>query len=194
MDNDDELKQENLKAIRTEVCWLSTFLVKIPLIIGVLCFLFVVLFSDTGSREWNNGYTVVMETRNADGLIRQAEVNLAGVPIGHVNKVELNSHNNGTLVHLYIYDQYQVHEGDSFSVASRGWMGDQYVSVKAATERGPKLREGDHVTGKAPMNLEKIGELISVLVERLDNDMLNKDPNDKEQRDDSKAEGNLSGK
>jgi len=117
---------------------------------------------------WNSGYTVVMETRSAGNLIRQAEVLMAGVPIGYVDKIELNTDNNGTLVHLYIYEQYQVHENDRFSVDSKGLMGAQFVSVTAVPERGLKLKANDHVGGVEPVNLEKIGKNAEGLVERVD--------------------------
>ena len=113
-------------------------------------------FSNT-NMGLGKGYTVVMEIPSAGNLIRQAEVRMAGVEIGYVYKIELNSHGNGTVIDLHISEPYRVHEMDVFSVASRGLMGDQYVSVEAATERGPKLTEGGRVMGKAPMNLEKIG-------------------------------------
>jgi len=131
-----------------------------------------ILFSNT-NMGLGKGYTVVMEIPSAGNLIRQAEVRMAGVSIGYVDKIELNKHGNGTEIDLHISEPYRVHEMDVFSVASRGLMGDQYVSVEAAAERGPKLTEGGRVKGKAPMNLEKLGARISVLVERLDNDMLN---------------------
>lgn len=117
---------------------------------------------------WNNGYTVVMEARSAGNLIRQAEVLMAGVPIGYVDKIELNHDNNGTFVHLYIYEQYQVHENDRFSVDSKGLMGAQFVSVTAALKRGLKLKANDHVSGIEPVNLEKIGKNAEGLVQRVD--------------------------
>ena len=124
-------------------------------------------FSNT-NMGLDKGYTVVMETKSAGNLLRQANVLMSGVQIGYVERVELNSYGNGTLIHLLIYDQHGVYKNDHFSVESVGLMGDQYVSVDAASERGPKLKPDDHVKGKAPMNLEKIGEKAEGLVERVD--------------------------
>ena len=122
---------------------------------------------------WDSGRTVVIEAESAGNLVRQAEVKMAGFTIGYVKEIELNKYNNGTLIHLYIYDKYPVHENDSFSVESRGLMGDQYVSVEAAQKRGVELNEdSDPVTAKAPINLEKIGDQVDKLVSRIDQDML----------------------
>ncbi|SVC78327.1 uncharacterized protein METZ01_LOCUS331181, partial [marine metagenome] len=59
---------------------------------------------------WEGGYTVVMKTKSAGNLIRQAGVVMAGVPIGYVKNIKLNSDNNGTEIHLYIYDHYRLYE------------------------------------------------------------------------------------
>ena len=110
-------------------------------------------FSNT-NMGMGKGYTVVMEAESAGNLIRQANVLMSGVRIGYVEKVELNSDGNGTLIHLHIFDDNAVYQHDRFSVESVGLMGDQYVSVEAAPERGPVLKQDDHVKGEAPRNLE----------------------------------------
>ncbi len=126
-----------------------------------------IMYSET-SMGLKDGYPVVMETRSAGTLVRQANVVMSGVRIGYVGKVELTESGDGALIHLYIFNKYVLHKQDSFSVESVGLMGDQYVSVEAIEERGPKLKPGDHVKGKAPLSLEKIGEKAEGLVERVD--------------------------
>jgi phospholipid/cholesterol/gamma-HCH transport system substrate-binding protein len=99
-----------LFALITLICtaWLSVGLAGIPLL---------------GS----NTYVVYAEFDNISGLKKGASVEIAGVPIGEVSKIELND--PSALISLKINKDIKIKDDDIASIRTKGLIGDRYVRI-----------------------------------------------------------------
>jgi phospholipid/cholesterol/gamma-HCH transport system substrate-binding protein len=75
----------------------------------------------------SNRYAIVAEFDNVSGLKHGASVEIAGVPIGEVSRIELRD--PSALVHLSINNTVQLRDDDIASIRTKGIIGDRYVKV-----------------------------------------------------------------
>jgi len=100
------------------------------MVLGLLCIGSLVIYFGRFGESIKKFYPLSVEYRNASGLLKGADVLLAGAKIGEVAvspKVLPNM--RGVLVSLKIDDKVQIPEGSIFSIGSSGLLGDRYVTV-----------------------------------------------------------------
>lgn len=113
-------------------------------------------------------YNVRLRTSNIGGLIRGAKVVLAGVPVGSVSRIELDPSGKSVVAVLRLYNRFQIHSDASFFIEQAGFLGDQYVFVKAEQNQGPMLKDGDEVVCKEPFNFQEAARSALTLIQRVD--------------------------
>ena len=95
-------------------------------------------------------YTLRAEFPNASGLLRGAEVLLAGAKIGRVvdNPVILPDM-NGVYVDLRIFDDVKIPTASEFAIGSSGLLGDKYVviNLKENAKASPPIAPGSTIKG-----------------------------------------------
>jgi phospholipid/cholesterol/gamma-HCH transport system substrate-binding protein len=96
----------------------------------------------------SNRYAVVAEFDNVSGLKHGASVEIAGVPIGEVSRIELRDPT--ALVHLSINNSVQLRDDDIASIRTKGIIGDRYIKVSRGAsdtliQAGGKLTETESV-------------------------------------------------
>src|SRR5687767_11624922 len=74
-------------------------------------------------------YKLNLESRNAGGIIRGAAVLMAGVPVGSVTDIKLQSDGTRVLMIASIYETFKISSNAVFGIASVGFLGDRYISV-----------------------------------------------------------------
>jgi phospholipid/cholesterol/gamma-HCH transport system substrate-binding protein len=103
------------------------FFVGLFMLLGLGCFAFIAIniarmrFFDTGF------YEVKAMFSNISGLEKGAPVELAGVPIGEVKKIDLQE--TQAIVTLSVRDGVPLREDDIASVRTKGIIGDRYVRI-----------------------------------------------------------------
>jgi phospholipid/cholesterol/gamma-HCH transport system substrate-binding protein len=76
-------------------------------------------------------YQVSVRFSDASGLLKGADVLLAGAIIGHVSGgPRLAPEGQGVVVPLRVYDYIKIPQGSKFSIGSSGLLGDRFVDVK----------------------------------------------------------------
>jgi phospholipid/cholesterol/gamma-HCH transport system substrate-binding protein len=101
------------------------------------------------------GYTLVAKFSSATGLRTGANVEIAGVNVGRVVKVELDGEYNA-LVRMRIRDGVKLSGDSGASVKTSGLIGDKYVRL---TPGGLEdfLGDGDELTEThAPVDIEEL--------------------------------------
>lgn len=103
--------------------------------------------------QWSNfgasrvsGYEIVAKFDNVGGLTEKSPVKLAGLTIGRVESIELDSETFQAEVHMAIDDRYDNLPVDSFAnIYTAGLLGAQYVEISpgGALET---LGDGDRIT------------------------------------------------
>ena len=79
-------------------------------------------------------YTIFAEFDNISGLQHGASVEIAGVPIGQVTKIDLKD--PAAIVTLELIKSVQIRDDDIASIRTKGIIGDRYVKIsRGASEK-----------------------------------------------------------
>ena len=109
--------------------------------IGLLIFLWI---SFGGSLPFSaQGYRFSVEFNQATDLGSDAQVEIAGVTVGHVVSVNLDHHTGLDRAVLQINRQYVPRPADTQAILrSKSLLGETYVQLSAGNPNGPKLPDG----------------------------------------------------
>jgi phospholipid/cholesterol/gamma-HCH transport system substrate-binding protein len=92
------------------------------------------------------GYTVFAYFDDATGLGVRTRVQIAGIPIGQVEKVELDPVSARAKVFLHIRKQYALHKDASIIKRSESILGDFLLDMRPGSPEQPLLQDGDEIT------------------------------------------------
>lgn len=99
-------------------------------LLGLLCIGSLVIYFGRFGESVKKYYTLTVEYHNASGLLKGADVMLAGAKIGEVaSPPKVLPNMRGVAVALRIDETVQIPEGSIFSIGSSGLLGDRYVTV-----------------------------------------------------------------
>ena len=109
--------------------------------VGLLIFLWI---SFGGTLPFNaQGYRFSVEFNQATELGSNAEVEIAGVTVGHVASVGLDHRTGLTRAVIQIDHQYVPRPADTRAILrQKSLLGETYVQLSAGNPHGPKLRDG----------------------------------------------------
>ncbi len=137
------------------------FSVGIFIIVGLLVLTYMsVNFGDLNILG-TNYYRVSARFSNVTGLQRNTEVEMLGIPVGRVDKIQLREFN--PTVELLIREDIDLPEDTIASIRTRGLLGEQYVHLSPGglPMDIPKDGSGEILETESPLILEEvIGRLI----------------------------------
>jgi len=145
--------------------------VGIFILIGLITIGMMVVYFGRLGEGVRSYYTLRAEFPNASGLLRGAEVLLAGAKIGRVvdNPVILPDM-NGVYVDLRIFDDVKIPSASEFAIGSSGLLGDKYVviNLKEKAKDSPPIAPGSTIKGGSDGGglggmAENAGELVTEL-------------------------------
>jgi len=139
--------------------------------VGILVFLFFVAlisvyFFLKGYAFFSNRYNVIVTFDNALGIMQGAEVRMAGVPIGQVASVSLDSHQRARLL-LDINSKYCIPVGSQFAIQSGVLITQQSIEVIPNRRERQCLPSGAHVIGQKPVLIEDLFPRAEVILDNL---------------------------
>lgn len=108
------------------------------------------------------GYQVVAEFGNIGGLKVRSPVTMAGVRVGRVSDITLDSDTYNAKVTLDLYSQFNTLPTDTAaSIFTAGLLGEQYIALEAGAEE-EFLKDGDvlHLTQPALVLEQVIGQFL----------------------------------
>jgi len=109
----------------------------------------VVYFGRLGE-GFANYYNLRVEFANASGVIRGAEVLLAGAKVGRVtSEPEIMPDMQGVSVELRILEKVRIPVGSEFSIGSSGLLGDKYIQIVLKDDKpgGPTIEPDSTIKG-----------------------------------------------
>ena len=159
-------------------------------LIGLICIGSLVIYFGRFSQWTTNHYTITVEYANASGLLKGADVLLAGARIGEVEKAPVVLPTmRGVAVELSIDNRVKIPKQSLFSIGSSGLLGDRFVTVSLNDDAdiNDVLASGAVVQGQRESNLadieQQIGEIlpkvnqvvgnINTITQRLKTDVFN---------------------
>jgi phospholipid/cholesterol/gamma-HCH transport system substrate-binding protein len=120
--------------------------VGIFMIIGIACVGYLTIKLGQMELVGGNYYSVYANFQSITGLKPGAQVEMAGVPIGRVEKVSLDQERQEATVELKIQKDVQLSDDVLASVKTSGLIGDKYIMLTPGTgmaflEPGGKITE-----------------------------------------------------
>ncbi|MEI6033896.1 MAG: MlaD family protein [Verrucomicrobiae bacterium] len=104
--------------------------VGIFILIGLVTIGMLVVYFGRLGESVSSSYSLRVEFSNASGLLRGAEVQLAGAKIGRVgNDPTILPNMEGVYVDLRIFDAVKIPSACQFSIGSSGLLGDKFVQI-----------------------------------------------------------------
>ncbi len=142
--------------------------------VGVFVFLGLVVLAalmvnfTKGVAFFRPTYQIRLLIPNVGGIKSQAEVLLAGVPVGTVERVELAEDSKSVIIFLKIVSKYKIYGDAVFNIEAAGFLGDQYVAINPTDNAGPILKDGDETTCRESFNLQEAARSAVGLIQRVD--------------------------
>ncbi|MGB9616477.1 MAG: MlaD family protein [Desulfomonilaceae bacterium] len=122
---------------------------------------------DIGFKE---GFPLVARFKSAEGLSKDAQVQMAGIKIGTVKEVKFDPETGKAVVTMMINDAYRnlISEGSRVSMKTKGLAGDKYLSIEPGKPNARKLQPGEEITQVSePTDPEKVIESFGALAQNL---------------------------
>ena len=91
----------------------------------------------------DSGYRLMAKFENSSGLKRGAVIEIAGVKVGQVESIELDSETQESMVWLTIDIDVEVQDDAIASIRTAGIIGDKFIKI--STGGGEPLVEGDEI-------------------------------------------------
>lgn len=85
---------------------------------------------NTADLSVSGGYAVKTEFREVAGLAPGSDVRIAGVKIGSVQSIDLNTERYRPVISMSLRDGVQVTEDSVVEIASEGLLGGNYLNIK----------------------------------------------------------------
>lgn len=126
-------------------------LVGIFILLGTLALCFLAIrASGLGTAMASHGYRVTATFDNVGDLKIRAPVTIAGVRIGEVTNIQLNTNNFKAIVTFQIdKNQNQLPTDTSASIFTQGLLGSNYISLNPGFDE-TMLKEGDQIINTHP--------------------------------------------
>jgi phospholipid/cholesterol/gamma-HCH transport system substrate-binding protein len=112
-------------------------------------------------------YRLNLQAKDVSGVIPGSFVLLAGVRIGSVERIELNSMEGDVTIIARLLKKYEVRKDAQFLIRQSGFLGDQYIGVfQGKSEK--ILKDGDIVKCEEPFDLGEVARSTGGLIKRVD--------------------------
>ena len=113
-------------------------------------------------------YSLNLTTKNVDGIVRNAVVMMAGVPIGNVSKIKLNTDKSEVTITILIEEEFKIREGSKFHIETAGFLGDKYIGIiPTRNQDAPMLLDGATVPCQESFDLMRVARSTSGVVDQL---------------------------
>ena len=149
--------------MKTKTEWKVGLFLTISLVVTAAL---VINFSK-GTSPLTKIYTIHLTTKNVDGLVRNAVVMMAGVPVGRISAIHLNTDSYTVTLDAKIKAEYQIHADAKFFIETAGFLGDKYIGVIPGENKLPHLQDGDTVVCQESFDLVRAARSATDLMDEL---------------------------
>jgi phospholipid/cholesterol/gamma-HCH transport system substrate-binding protein len=112
-------------------------------------------------------YRLRLQAKDVSGVIPGSFVLLAGVRIGTVERIELNSMEGDVTIIVRLLKKYEVRKDAQFLIRQSGFLGDQYIGVFQG-KTNVIFKDGDIAHCEEPFDLGEVARSTGGLVKRVD--------------------------
>lgn len=149
--------------MKTKTEWKVGLFLTISLVVTAAL---VINFSK-GTNPLTKIYTIHLTTKNVDGLVRNAVVMMAGVPVGRISAIHLNTDTYTVTLDAKIKAEYQIRADAKFFIETAGFLGDKYIGVIPGENKLPPLENGATVVCQESFDLIRAARSATDLMDEL---------------------------
>ena len=149
--------------MKTKTEWKVGLFVVISLVVTAAL---VINFSK-GTNPLTKIYTIHLTTKNVDGLVKNAVVMMAGVPVGKVSAIHLNTDTYIVTLDAKIKAEHKIRADAKFFIETAGFLGDKYIGVIPGANKLPPLEDGDTVACEDSFDLVRTARAATDLMDEL---------------------------
>ena len=150
--------------MKSKTEWKVGLFIAISLVVAVT----LVLNFAKGISPLTKTYSLNLTTKNVDGIVRNAVVMMAGVPIGNVSKIKLNTDKSEVIITILIEEEFKIREGSKFHIETAGFLGDKYIGIiPTRNQDAPMLLDGATVPCQESFDLMRVARSTSGVVDQL---------------------------
>ncbi len=108
-------------------------------------------------RSMRDSYEIIGIFNNSGGIVPDAQVVCAGVPVGHVREVRLYPEGRHKVhIVLDIYRGTKIRRGAELAIKQVGFLGDKYVEIIPAQDpKAPVVEPGARLQGRDPFDMNE---------------------------------------
>lgn len=121
---------------------------------GLLLLAALVIGLSGFSLRSGKGYTVYAGFHQVVGLEKQAQVCLSGVPVGEVKSIENDG--GGVTVAMKVRPDVRIPEGSHVTIGTPGVMGEKFVNIQPAEDRGYYISDGAYLIGEDEAGMDSM--------------------------------------
>ena len=149
--------------MKTKTEWKVGLFLAISLVVTAVL---VINFSK-GTSPLTKIYTIHLTTKNVDGLVKNAVVMMAGVPVGKISAIHLNTDTYIVTLDAKIKAEYQILADAKFFIETAGFLGDKYIGVIPGDNKLPPLENGATVACQESFDLIRAARSATDLMDEL---------------------------
>ena len=149
--------------MKTKTEWKVGLFLAISLVVTAAL---VINFSK-GTNPLTKIYTIHLTTKNVDGLVKNAVVMMAGVPVGKISGIHLNTDTYIVTLDAKIKAEYQILADAKFFIETAGFLGDKYIGVIPGDNKLPPLEDGATVVCQESFDLVRAARSATDLMDEL---------------------------
>ena len=149
--------------MKTKTEWKVGLFLAISLVVTAVL---VISFSK-GTNPLTKIYTIHLTTKNVDGLVKNAVVMMAGVPVGKISGIHLNTDTYIVTLDAKIKAEYQILADAKFFIETAGFLGDKYIGVIPGDNKLPPLQNGATVVCQESFDLVRAARSATDLMDEL---------------------------
>jgi phospholipid/cholesterol/gamma-HCH transport system substrate-binding protein len=120
-----------------------------------------------GTNPFTKTTLLHLKTKNVDGLKRNSVVLMAGVPVGSVSAIHLDTDTGIVTLDAKIKAQYQIRADAKFFIETAGFLGDKYIGVIPGENKLPPLQYGAEVICQESFDLVRTARSATDLMDEL---------------------------
>ena len=148
--------------------WKVGLFLAIALVVAVAL---VINFSK-GTNPFTETTLLHLKTKNVDGLKRNSVVLMAGVPVGSISAIRLNTDTGIVTLDAKIKAEYKIRRDAKFFIETAGFLGDKYIGVIPGDiipgdNKLPALKNGDVVICQESFDLVRTARSATDLMDEL---------------------------
>ena len=113
-------------------------------------------------------YRLHLQAKDVSGVIPGSVVLMAGVRIGFVEDIQLNSMEGDVTIIVKLLKKYEVRKDAQFLIRQSGFLGDQYIGVFQGSKGAKILTDGETVRCEEPFDLGEVARSTGGLIKKVD--------------------------